>query len=647
MSQDGNDADRGLDLLQRAARFKSLMNTSLVGIFFADVAGNFLYVNRQWCEITGLSEAEALDRGLAWTLSPEDQAHTLSQWCDAAESGTPFQSEFRIQNTSGDSRWVYCQVVAEKSTAGVVVGYVGTTTDITERKLIEDQLRERKEFIETVMDNLPIGLAYGGCQQPEVDIEQLSAVEVDQLFPFHYMNNRLEEILGWPKETFRTVNDFWERLLPDPQYRREIQEQNLADHQVGNKSDLVWEFQAEHRNGRKIDLIVREIPLPEQNTWIATIQDITDRKQAERSALERNEFIETVMDNLPIGLAVIDQTEGAIVYLNEKLEEVLGWPKEVLVNEEEFWENCFPDPVFREQERQRQQADAASGDPKRMVWDFPITRQSGEIANILTVDIPMFERNMVITTLQDITELKRAEALQTQLHMAAEIQAKLLPDKAPDLEGFQLAARCLPAYHVGGDFYDWHRISDERVTLTLGDVMGKGMPAAMLMADVRAALRAVSQQNSPAAAMRLAEQALADDLEKSESFVTLFHAQLDIKSGCLSYVDFGHGHVFVRRKDGAVEEFSSGSVPLGVIVPQDCRQEELFLQAGDALVLYSDGLVDALPEQELTCQDFAEQLTGIETAQEMVDRLIAMVDNQSQQPDDLTVLVVYCEKSTV
>ena len=139
MSRDRNDADKDLDLCQSAAQFKSLMSASLVGIFFADVAGNFLYVNRQWCEIAGLSEAEALDRGLVWTLSSEDQANTLSQWCDAAESGTPFQSEFRIQNTSGESRWVYCQVVAEKSTGGVVVGYVGTTTDITERKLIEDQ----------------------------------------------------------------------------------------------------------------------------------------------------------------------------------------------------------------------------------------------------------------------------------------------------------------------------------------------------------------------------------------------------------------------------------------------------------------------------------------------------------------------------
>ena len=255
-----------------------------------------------------------------------------------------------------------------------------------------------------------------------------------------------------------------------------------------------------------------------------------------------------------------------------------------------------------------------------------------------------------ISIFRDISERKKAEAdlreselrryqLQLELVYAAEIQAKLLPRCYPQIPNFDIAARCLPAKQVGGDFYDWQQVSPTIFNLTLGDVMGKGMAAAMLMATVRAALHAVTLYNRPAQALHFAEKALFEDLENSESFVTLFHGQLDASDRTLSFVDCGHGYVFMRRAGGAVETLIPRGLPLGVQGGEVYQEGFIRFEKGDVLVLYSDGLVDANPQLEITHEILARQMGGEVTAQKMVDVLIALTGQPDPQPDDITILV--------
>jgi len=230
---------------------------------------------------------------------------------------------------------------------------------------------------------------------------------------------------------------------------------------------------------------------------------------------------------------------------------------------------------------------------------------------------------------------------QMELHYAAEIQAKLLPRHYPCIPGFEVAARCLPAQQVGGDFFDWQEVCLGVWGFTLGDVMGKGLAAAMLMATVRAGLRSVAH-NRPKEALRLAEQALLEDLDNADSFVTLFFGQLHAAAGRLTYVDCGHGYAFLRRASGEVEELAPRGLPLGVPVPKVFQEGAAILEQGDTLVLYSDGLIDARPELALDNLILARHLEGAVGAQEMVDRLIALPGAEGRLPDDLTVLVVHC-----
>lgn len=232
--------------------------------------------------------------------------------------------------------------------------------------------------------------------------------------------------------------------------------------------------------------------------------------------------------------------------------------------------------------------------------------------------------------------------IEKELARAAKVQTELLPAEAPRLPTFELAARCLPARTVGGDFYDWLEPVPGIVSLTLGDVMGKGMPAALLMATVRAAMRAVVRHSPPGEAMRYVSAALVGDLGRQGVFLTLFHAQLNVTTHRLSYTDVGHGHVFVRRADGRVEELRVRGLPLGILEDEVYEEGSLSLDKGDALVVYSDGLVDARRDVELTPALIAAPLAGATSAPEMVERLIGLAAGSEPRPDDLTVLVLRC-----
>lgn len=233
----------------------------------------------------------------------------------------------------------------------------------------------------------------------------------------------------------------------------------------------------------------------------------------------------------------------------------------------------------------------------------------------------------------------KGRRLAAELARAAQVQAELLPRDTPSLKGFELAARCLPAREVGGDFYDWQQLPGT-LSLTVGDVMGKGMSAALLMATVRAVLRAVGSQHTPAAAVQFAARALDGDLARSGSFVTLFHGQLDLATATLRFVDAGHGHVVFRRADGSLEELHPWGLPLGVLSEEQYAEGTITFAPGDLLVVYSDGLTDAVPalrNKQALAGLLDPDRTASEIAQMLADRAGA---GDGPLPDDLTVVAL-------
>ena len=224
-----------------------------------------------------------------------------------------------------------------------------------------------------------------------------------------------------------------------------------------------------------------------------------------------------------------------------------------------------------------------------------------------------------------------------ELDRAAEVQRSLLPKKLVSLPGFEVAGGCTPARAVGGDFYDWYPVG-EGAAFTLADVMGKGIGAAILAATVRAMLRAGSRLDDIRDVVQAAATTLEPDLEEAGSFVTLFHARLDMDTGVVRYIDAGHGLSLVVRVDGSSERLSSSSLPLGVGPDMEWGEESVRLGFGDVLVSVSDGVLDLFDGTLAALEAVEVIVRASESAQAVVDQLMSRASLVAT--DDVTAIVV-------
>jgi phosphoserine phosphatase RsbU/P len=260
-----------------------------------------------------------------------------------------------------------------------------------------------------------------------------------------------------------------------------------------------------------------------------------------------------------------------------------------------------------------------------------------------TVSRLLLRRNNAL--LQAQLEQKHRQ-LAAELARAGKVQANLLPRTVPQIPGFELAAVCVPAFEVGGDFYDWLEPAPGTFAFALGDVMGKGMPAALWMATARTAMRAAVRHHAPADAVECMLKSLAEDLEHSEQFITLFLAQLDVTSRRLTYVDAGHGLTFLRRGDGQTRQvLEPRGLPLGVLMGESYQDGILALQPGDTLIVYSDGLLDTCQNAERDCVSAVARLGNVSSAQAILDQLLDSAFRFMPLGDDLTIVVLHCHNN--
>jgi sigma-B regulation protein RsbU (phosphoserine phosphatase) len=239
--------------------------------------------------------------------------------------------------------------------------------------------------------------------------------------------------------------------------------------------------------------------------------------------------------------------------------------------------------------------------------------------------------------------LTRLETMVTervqQMQNAAHVQEGMLPRSPFDGDGFEVAAHFTPAKEISGDFYDWYQPDEKRIAVTLGDVMGKGLPAAMMMATVRAALRASAQVEDLEQSVRLAAKIMEAPLEVNQAFVTVFHAVFDIASGDVHYIDAGHGHARILRGSTGQENLSLRGAPIGMFPDTEFSIGWANLKPGDTLLVFSDGLLDLRPDMGIKDVLLPADVRRSASAQELVDILTTGVKGR-EMSDDVTVLAL-------
>jgi serine phosphatase RsbU (regulator of sigma subunit) len=281
--------------------------------------------------------------------------------------------------------------------------------------------------------------------------------------------------------------------------------------------------------------------------------------------------------------------------------------------------------------------------------DFRGLAPTGKGIELKAVTIFRFsDEGKVVETWDSYDQLSlMRQSTEQELMLARSIQRASLPEEVPQLEGWQIAPYYQPAREVGGDFYDFHLLSEGRVGLVVGDATGKGVPAALVMSTTCGMLQLAAQgsdSSSPGEVLKRVNEALTVRIP-ANMFVTCFYAILDPRSASLSYANAGHDLPYLQRR-GEAEELRARGMPLGLMPGMGYEEKQTILEAGEAALFYSDGLVEAHDSKgemfgfprlrELVAQHGEERTLG----NLLLEELYSFVGEGWEQEDDITLLTL-------
>jgi len=256
------------------------------------------------------------------------------------------------------------------------------------------------------------------------------------------------------------------------------------------------------------------------------------------------------------------------------------------------------DPVYvnaRDKTRSEMVAPIISNDEVIGVFDLESDELNAysdddlDVLNLLASQVAIIIEKVMLH--EQMIEKKRLEG---QLEVARQVQLELLPPSDPELEGFDISAYNFPTEEVSGDYYDWVRIYDDQIGLVIADVAGKGIPAALLMVFLRASLRAATHVGyATHISMTKVNYLLWESIERNQ-FITAFYGILDASTRTLSYSNAGHNPPLLVSADGQPSFIERGEQPLGMF--RETRYHEYYhsFKPGEILVLYTDGVTEAL-----------------------------------------------------
>lgn len=260
-----------------------------------------------------------------------------------------------------------------------------------------------------------------------------------------------------------------------------------------------------------------------------------------------------------------------------------------------------------------------------------IAAQSGQILE----NTRLYEQEKSLLTMQE------------QVKLASKIQMELLPQKAPSIKGYEIAGKSIPAQQVGGDYFDFIHIDEHRIAVCLGDVTGKGLPASLLMANTQATLRGQTLLAASAKECIERSNTLLFRSTSDEKFVTLFYGILDTHRNELCFCNAGHDNPYLLSDGKDARRLKTGGIVLSVMEEFPYEEEVVVMEPGDMLVIYSDGIPEAMNlHQELFSDEkLGELLKECRSlsAMEVIDKVVAAAKAHAgnwPQSDDMTMLVV-------
>jgi sigma-B regulation protein RsbU (phosphoserine phosphatase) len=275
----------------------------------------------------------------------------------------------------------------------------------------------------------------------------------------------------------------------------------------------------------------------------------------------------------------------------------------------------------------------------------PFTRTDIQLLDSVATQTGLALENSRLTA-EIATEVAQRERMNRELEIAREVQERLFPQSVPSIAGIELAGFCRPALGVGGDYYDYFPAQDGDLGIAVGDVSGKGIPAALLMASLRASLRAQTMRGERDLAALMAQvNALVYDSSAVNKYATFFYAQYSPDSRLLRYVNAGHEPPLIFRGANLIRLETGGPV-VGLLPGLRYEQGELTLERGDVFIGFSDGISEAMnpADEEWGVENLVSCVrnSGQIVSSEMIHQVMASADAfvaGAKQHDDMTIVV--------
>jgi phosphoserine phosphatase RsbU/P len=286
--------------------------------------------------------------------------------------------------------------------------------------------------------------------------------------------------------------------------------------------------------------------------------------------------------------------------------------------------------------------------PKRS--EEPYTKTDRQLLQTIASQTGLALENAEL--LQNLTtEITQRERISREIEIAREVQERLFPQSYPKVAGVDLAGYCRPAQAVGGDYYDFFVLNDGRLALALGDISGKGISAALLMASLRASLRGIaSLQQSDLASLIRHVNNLVYESSTTNRYATFFYAEYDPATSLLTFVNAGHNPPYILRAGQVIPLDATGTV-IGLLPDAEYTQASIPMHAGDVLLAFTDGISEAMNHEDeewgedrmiATAQQLLNQPDCTHSAQQLLDCILTAADkftSGAPQHDDMTLLV--------
>jgi PAS domain S-box-containing protein len=417
----------------------------------------------------------------------------------------------------------------------------------------------------------------------------------------------------------------------------------------GEKIDL--ESRRKTKDGSLIDVSILGAPIIHEGKQIgdyAIYRDITERKKSEEEIHIQKTHLEILFNSAPEAIVWHDNND-IIINVNDEFTKTFGYSRKEAIGRAINELVASPELL---NEATLLSKTVVHGD--RVEVETKRKRKDGKLIDVSILGAPIIHQGRqmgVYAIYRDISERKKVEEtrirFREETRMARDIQQKLLPQSNPTVAGYDIAGKNIPAFNVGGDYFDFIELDEQRIAVTLGDVSGKGFTASLVMANLQATIRGQAYYNVAVNECLERSNSLLLRSTDARTFVSLFYGILDTKEDTFTYANAGQNMPFIFHEGKKTVSLKTRGIALGMKENISYKTEKRIITKGDTIVIYSDGISEAMNKRMIEFGDIRIKRfvkTNLDkSANKLIELLFSTVNKHfgdTPQNDDMTMIVV-------